>query len=62
MSSREEKGRTMFLPCIHLTTLKIEIWREVLSIGDERSIQALSGDIQRGSLILESCSSRVSAT
>jgi hypothetical protein len=50
----------MFYPCIRLTTLKIKIWWEVLGIGDERSIQALSGDIQGGSLILESCSFQVS--
>jgi hypothetical protein len=60
VSSREQKGRTIFLPRIHLTTLKIKIWREILGISEERSVEALSGDIERGSLILESCSSQVS--
>ena len=52
---------TILLPCVHLTTLKIKIWWGVLGIRDESSIEARSGDIQRGSLLLESCSSQISA-
>ena len=55
-------GRTILLPCIYLTTLKIKIWWGILGISNERIIEAFSGDIQRGSLILEPGSSRVSPT
>ena len=60
MSSQEQTGCTIVLPCIDLMTLKIKIWWGVLTIGNKRSTEARSRHIQRGSLLLKPCSSQVS--